>query len=595
MPTLAEYPHLVAQLDPRKNGPLVPERITYASNKKLWWRCPEGPDHVWAAVVSHRTARNSGCPFCLNQRVSITNRLSKRAPAIARQWHPTRNGDLRPQDVVVGSHRRVWWKCPKGPDHEWCVAVHNRTVAGHGCPFCSGKRATAARNLAVVAPHLIPEWHPIKNGDLRPEDVTPASPRKVWWRCMAGRDHVWTATVAARTRRGSGCPFCSGHAVSVTNALSKVAPAVAREWHPTRNGDLRPRDVVAGSHRRVWWKCPEGPDHEWQAKVDARTGAGNACPFCRGRRATAKRNLAVVAPRLVREWHPTANGDVRPEDVPPRSSRRFWWRCARDHEWLASPQNRVKAGAGCPYCSGHFVTPETSLAAVDPALAKQWHPSRNRPLTPAEVMPGSGLHVWWRCPKGPEHVWQAAIGDRKSRGCPFCADKRVSSTNSLAVVSPEIAAEWHPTKNGELTPGDVTWGSGRRVWWKCDKGPDHEWQTAIANRHAGNRCPFCMNRKVSVTNSLAAVEPKVAAEWHPSKNGRLTAHHVTRGAHHLVWWRCQFGHAWKSTVNHRTAKGVGCPGCRQPRKAVAVTGRRRRSVRLASYGGAHHGPVRHVR
>jgi hypothetical protein len=104
-----------------------------------------------------------------------------------------------------------------------------------------------------------------------------------------------------------------------------------------------------------------------------------------------------------------------------------------------------------------------------------------------------------------------------------------------------------------------------------------------------------MNRKVSVTNSLAAVEPKVAAEWHPTRNGRLTSHDVTRGAHHLVWWRCQFSHEWKATVNHRTAKGVGCPRCRQPRQAVAVTGRRRRSVHLASYEGARHGPVRHVR
>src|SRR5580692_6674666 len=122
--------NLVAQLDLRRNGPLVPERITYAANKKLWWRCPEGPDHVWAAVVSHRTTRGDRCPFCANQRVSVTNALSKLAPAIARQWHPTLNGELRARDVVLRSHRRVWWRCPKGPDHVWRVAVDNRTTAG---------------------------------------------------------------------------------------------------------------------------------------------------------------------------------------------------------------------------------------------------------------------------------------------------------------------------------------------------------------------------------------------------------------------------------------------------------------------------------
>ena len=594
VPTLADYPHLVAQLDPRRNGALVPEGTTYASNKKLWWRCPAGPDHLWASAVSHRTTRGDGCPFCANQAVSVTNALSRRAPAIARQWHPTRNGDLRPRDVVVGSHRRVWWKCPKGLDHEWRTAVDARTTAGTGCPFCSGKRASSARNLAVFAPHLIPEWHPTANRDLQPTNVTPRSNRKVWWQCSKGPDHEWAATVAGRAG-GAGCPFCANQAVSVTNALSRRAPAIARQWHPTRNGDLRPRDVVVGSHRRVWWKCPKGPDHEWGATVDARTTAGTGCPFCSRRRATLARNLEVVAPHLIPEWHPTANRDVRPEDVTPGSSRPFWWQCARGHEWSSTPKNRVKLGAGCPYCSGHLVTPETSLAALDPALAKQWHPTMNRPLSPSEVTVGSGLRVWWKCRKGPEHVWEAAVGDRKTRGCPFCADRRISSTNSLAVVSPELAAEWHPTKNGELTPATVTWGSGRRVWWKCAEGPDHEWQTAIANRHQGNRCPFCMNRKVSVTNSLAVVEPKVAAEWHPTRNGRLTAHHITRGAHHLVWWRCQFRHEWKATVNHRTAKGVGCPACRQRPKVVATTGRRGRSVRLASYEGARHGPVRRVK
>jgi hypothetical protein len=227
--TLAEYPHLVAQLEPRRNGPLVPASIARASNKKLWWRCLVGPDHVWQAVVNDRTGRGAGCPFCAGKAVSVTNALSKRAPAVARQWHPIKNGDLRPRDVTSGSQRRVWWKCPKGPDHEWRTGVRNRTGGGQGCPFCAGKRATAARNLAVVAPDLIREWHPTANGALRPEDVTPGSHRNVYWRCPVGPDHVWQAPVSARTGRGSGCPFCAGKAVSVTNALSKRAPAVARQ------------------------------------------------------------------------------------------------------------------------------------------------------------------------------------------------------------------------------------------------------------------------------------------------------------------------------------------------------------------------------
>ncbi len=61
--------------------------------------------------------------------------------------------------------------------------------------------------------------------------------------------------------------------------------------------------------------------------------------------------------------------------------------------------------------------------------------------------------MWWRCPKGPDHEWEAALSDRqKSNGCPFCSNKRVSVTNALAIVAPRVASEWHPTKNGALTP-----------------------------------------------------------------------------------------------------------------------------------------------
>ena len=47
---------------------------------------------------------------------------------------------------------------------------------------------------------------------------------------------------------------------------------------------------------------------------------------------------------------------------------------------------------------------------------------------------------------------------------------------SLAEVNPELAKEWHQTKNGELKPNDFTYGSGTKVWWKCDEGLDHEWE-----------------------------------------------------------------------------------------------------------------------
>lgn len=93
----------------------------------------------------------------------------------------------------------------------------------------------------------------------------------------------------------------------------------------------------------------------------------------------------------------------------------------------------------------------------------------------------------------------------------------IGLVSSLAVTHPTIAAEWHPTRNGDLTPEDVTFGSTRKVWWVGRCG--HEWPATIGNR-VGRRsgCPFCANKKaLAGFNDLATLHPDLSAEWHPPR------------------------------------------------------------------------------
>jgi hypothetical protein len=277
-----------------------------------------------------------------------------------------------------------------------------------------------------------------------------------------------------------------------------------------------------------------------------------------------------------------------------------WWKCPKgfDHVWRRAIVSRVREGRGCPFCAGQRPSAAYKLAMSAPPLADQWHPTKNGKLTPHDVTRSSGKAVWWKCPKGKDHVWRSPPYTRAaSPGCPFCSNMRLSSTNSLAAKAKKLAAEWHPTKNGTLTPRDVIAGSQRRVWWKCPKAPDHEWPATIANRVVGTTCPFCLHRRLCASNSLAAEFPRVAAEWHPTKNGKLTPRDVVGGTPRRVWWRCQFGHVWRAQIANRTRVGSNCPECwrLRRRQAVATTGKRRRPVLLASYEGARHGPVRRVR
>ena len=77
---------------------------------------------------------------------------------------------------------------------------------------------------------------------------------------------------------------------------------------------------------------------------------------------------------------------------------------------------------------------------------------------------------------------------------------------SFGDLFPEIAKQWHPTKNGNLTPYDFTKGSEKKVWWKCPKGDDHEWESNIYNR-IKTRCGVCYGSKVVKSVSLAFLNP----------------------------------------------------------------------------------------
>jgi len=177
-------------------------------------------------------------------------------------------------------------------------------------------------------------------------------------------------------------------------------------------------DVKKTSHTKVWWKCKK--DHSWEAKVSNRHN-GRGCPYCAGQKICEDNCLAAINPELVKEWHPTKNGDLTPSDVMPSTARKkIWWVCVKGHEWRESP-NKRNSGDDCPYCSNHRVCSDNCLATIDPVLAKEWHPTKNE-ITPSDVTSRSGKRAWWICSKG--HEWDAIIGSRaRGNGCSRCLTK----------------------------------------------------------------------------------------------------------------------------------------------------------------------------
>ena len=426
-----------------------------------------------------------------------------------------------------------------------------------------GAKLTDANRLSIRYPDVAAEWHPTENEPLTPHDISYGSNKKVWWLCKRCHEG-WDAVVSSRTSIGTGCPFCSGRRATDATRLSIRYPDVAAEWHPTKNEPLTPRDVAYASHAKVWWLCEQG--HEWKVEVFRRTIEkrtikgreleGIGCPQCAG-------GLSVYYPDVAAQWHPKKNEPLTPDDVSYASNKKVWWICQKgaDHEWRDTVNHRT-SGRGCPCCAGKRVSDTNRLSIHYPDVAAEWHPTKNEPLTPRDVTHKSNKKVWWLCKQG--HEWKAVIPSRTSigTGCPSCAGKVVTDANRLSLQCPEVAAEWHPTKNGDLKPEETAVGTPRKAWWRCKQG--HDWEASVNSRTPprSRGCPYCAGQRVTDANRLSIQCPEVAAEWHPTKNGDLTASDVAVGTSKRVWWRCRRGHEWDAVVYSRALPGSRS-GCRQ--------------------------------
>ena len=608
----------MAEWNYEKNGDLNPLELMAFSNRKVWWKCEKG--HEWEATISSRTAGN-GCPYCAGTKVwKGFNDLATLNPELAKEWHPTRNGTMTPDTISAGTHMKAWWVCEKG--HEWQASIASRAT-GRGCPYCKGRKAWKGFNdLATVNPELAKEWHPEKNNNLTPFDVTAGSDKKIWWRCKHG--HEWQATISSRVR-GNGCPYCSGKvAISGYNDLATLNPELAKEWHPTKNS-LPPTAYLPLSNKIVWWKCEKG--HEWRAAIYSRT-AGRGCPYCAGTKVWKGFNdLATVNPELAKEWHPTKNKKT-PFEVSSGSEEKIWWKCEKGHEWKAPVYSRT-AGNGCPYCSGvKVLNGFNDLATLNPELAKEWHPTKNR-KTPSDVTLGSNEAVWWLC-QTCGHEWKISTNSRagvKKSGCPRCAaqfktsfaeqaiyyylreifpdtkNREIVNKNEIDIYIPsrkigieydgawyhksEITKRREERKNTNLKKLGIRLfrikevkNSNRGVWNENDVfyySVDNvsQYLNEIILKVIMNIYPD-ISMDVSVDrdrmkilelyklerfeNSLTQKHPDLAKEWHPTKNGKLTPDMFTPGSQEKVWWVCKYGHEWKAKISHRCS-GSGCPTC----------------------------------
>lgn len=455
---------------------LDPTQLTLGMNKKINWICAKG--HKWKTSILIRNFSKSGCPFCRNLKVwPGYNDLATTNPELLKEWDYEKN-TLKPTEVTAGSNKKAWWICSKG--HKWERAISGRTL-GNGCPYCTNEKIWPGYNdLATRHPELLKDWDYEKN-TLKPTEVTARSNRKVWWKCSKG--HSYVAGTAHKTE-GRGCPYCANKKVLVGyNDLEHTYPEIAQEWHPTKNGDLKPTDIVAGSGKAIWWKCPKG--HDYKARVRLRTIKHQGCPKCKEGNQTSFPEQALyyyvkqISPDAINRYRDIFDNGMELDIFIPSKSVAIEYDGSFYHKkeralnrekikYNICRKHQIQLIRICAKDNSDVFNFTSDYTLIEPTL-DNCDNTQGLDKIIRELLYMLESDFGWNPRKQFIKYRQISVDVNIERDRYKINAYRENTTfkKSLVAIRPDLAAEWDYKKNRGLTPEMFPSGSHAKVWWIC--------------------------------------------------------------------------------------------------------------------------------
>lgn len=564
-------PELLCEWDYTRNVEYLPSEVTAHSNKKVWWKC-ESCGHEWQASPNSRN-RGRGCPECaktirsssIRNTAAQKNSLAQQCPELIIEWDYRKNGDLTPDNISAGSPQKVWWRC-KECGLEWQAAINNRAGNASGCPRCMRHKGTSFPEQALFfyIKELFPdaingytEVFPIENRTAMELDIYIPS-------IQIGIEYdgvAWHQGKRAAEREQKKYDVCNKNGIKLIRVTEKEKET---------NGDLivfRENNSSAALDNAI----EKVIQHISSLAIDINTVRDRAAIMQQYITTLKDKSIEAKYPEAVWEWDIEKNGGLTADMVNAVSNVKYWWKCDKGHSYQSTPANKLPYGYGCPYCSGHqLLSGFNDLETRFPELASEWNYELNKKL-PSEIMPGSEKKVWWKCNQGHSYLMSPNTRTSHNSGCPYCSGHRVlEGYNDLASTYPEIAKMWDFEKNVDQKPEMVSYGSNKKVWWKCKNG--HSFKKAISLQTKSPSCPICNGRQfVKGENDLSTTHPALSKEWCDSRNYPLSSNDVTFRSRRKVWWKCNdCGYEWNAAINIRILSNTGCPKCGYSKKIQAT-------------------------
>jgi len=421
------------------------------------------------------------------------------------------------------------------------------------------------KNHIIENARLMAEWDWEENGksNLDPQKLTPGSGKEAHWICPKG--HKWTASIYHRARRGQSCPYCSNQRVlSGYNDLQSQRPDLMDEWDYETN-IIDPSTVAVKSNKPANWICPKG--HKYTKAIYKRVN-GEGCPNCaKGRGSSFPEQCFFFYtkkcyPDAVNSYKELFDNGMELDIYIPSIRTGIEYDGIFWHDKNALPREEKKYQICKENQVRLFRIKEGTLTGFSENADRIWYIPKKCDNAQLDLYIKDFLKFLTFFSTDLPDV---NVARDKTEILEY---KTLRLEDSLMYLHPVIAKEWHPTKNGKLTPDLFTPGSSENVWWLCHKC-GNEWQSSIANRTAGHGCDICatVKRKITKKDTILTKRGSLDKErclldWDYEANEHGPEYY-TNGSGEAVSWRChKCGYKWKAPICDRTRDYKnGCPLC----------------------------------
>lgn len=554
----AKFPEIIEKEWDFEKNTIDPDTIPPTYRKKIWWICPNG--HSYESLPSNKVYHTGGdCPYCSSQKLCRETSLGYLNPELAKEWHPTKNGNITPFDIFANTNQFIWWLCPIC-GHEWKAKGSNRNAGKRGCPRCANCRNSSVPEQLLF--RTVKKYYPdaINRHRIEKDEIDVFVPslnigfeydgqrfhnKKKLPKDIAKTKRLIDNGVKLYRFREEDCPDIREPGCTVIKV--KYAP----EYEDLEAKLKLLLDAISSKDIKV----------DFASEINDVRATLDCLPYEKSFAASEeqKRKAGITPVAL---WDYEANAPLTPEMVTPFSDKVVNWICpaASSHKWR-SPVKSISLGYGCSRCAKRYqYTTEEWITE-----ARKVHGGKY--LYHLVKYINSNTKVDIVCPI--HGVFSQAPSEHLAgKGCVYCAHQKFHPSESLAILRPDIAAEWdyELNRNSGFTPETIGLDTKRKFYWHCNNGYSHSYLATIAFRCSRNSgCAICHGKQVSPDTSLAVLNPALAAEW-CAENDK-TPSEVTLKSDYEALWKCPNPNhpPYRQKVEVRS-RGVGCVYCNGGKK-----------------------------